>query len=92
MHTEKSVLPCVLEVLREAPEGRLSTTEVRESVKQRLRLSARDREPLVNRNDMRIDQIIRNLKCHRKTPGNPFFDGVLEDVPRGFKLTEISNR
>jgi hypothetical protein len=92
MHTEKTVLPTVLDVLRQAPEGKLSTTELRELVKQRLPLSPWDLEPLRNRNDARIDQIIRNLKCHRNTPGNPFFDGILESDPRGFKLGRREDR
>jgi hypothetical protein len=86
MQTERTVLPAVLDVLRQSPALSLSTGELREKVKERLKLTSHDLEPLVNRGDTRIDQIIRNLKCHRKTPGNPFFEGILESVPGGFKL------
>jgi len=86
MQNEKSVLPEVLDVLKSVPSKTLPTGELRERVKKRLKLTPKDLEPLVNRNDTRIDQTIRNLKCHRKTPGNPFFEGILADVPGGFRL------
>ncbi|WP_204114180.1 winged helix-turn-helix domain-containing protein [Shimia biformata] len=78
----------VLEVLNESLLGELTTTEIRRAVKERVALSVEDLAPLQNRSDQKIDQVIRNLKCHRKTPGNPFCEGFIEDVPRGFRITE----
>ncbi len=89
MHKENDIIEPVLRVLAEAPNGTLPTGEVRDRVKARLRLTPADLEPLRNRSDQRIDQIIRNLKSHRSVPGNPFQEGLLEDVPGCFRLTAL---
>lgn len=88
MTTESDVIVPVLRVLGETPNGYLPTGEVRKRVKATINLTGEDLRPLTNRPDTRIDQIIRNLKSHRKVPGNPFFEGLLRDVPRGYALTE----
>jgi hypothetical protein len=77
-----------MSVLDESMIGELSTTQLREEVKRRIKLDSADMAPLRNRSDRRIDQKIRNLKSHKEQPGNPFFEGYLEDVPRGFRITE----
>jgi hypothetical protein len=89
MNRESDIVPVVLRVLRETPDGTLPTGEVRRLVRERLILTREDLAPLRNRPDQRIDQIIRNLKSHKKVAGNPFHDGLLQDVPRGFAITEI---
>jgi hypothetical protein len=88
MTSESEIVVPVLRVLMEAPNGCLPTGEVRRRVKARLRLSADDLRPLANRPDVRIDQVIRNLKSHRNVPGNPFFDGLIRDVHRGYAITK----
>jgi len=92
MNRESEIVPVVLQVLRETPDGTLPTGEVRRRVRERLILTREDLAPLRNRPDQRIDQIIRNLKSHRKVSGNPFHDGLLQDVPRGFAITDIGRR
>ena len=92
MTTESQIVEPVIRALAEVPGGRLSTTDLRERVKESINLTASDLEPLANRNDCRIDQTIRNLKSHKKSVGNPFFEGLLEDVPRGFKLTKFGRK
>jgi len=88
MMKENDVVLPVLHVLNEVSSGRLSTREVRERVRAAICLTADDLMPLRNRTDQRIDQIIRNLKSHRNVLGNPFNEGLLHDVPRGFAITE----
>ncbi|MEM6310741.1 MAG: hypothetical protein AAF754_11880 [Pseudomonadota bacterium] len=89
---EQDVAVPVMQILDESLLGELTTTEVREEVKRRVKLDQTDLQPLENRNDFRIDQIVRNLKSHKKTPGNPIFEGLMEDVPRGFRITERGRR
>jgi hypothetical protein len=84
--TEDQLVRPVLEILHETPKGELTTTELRQAVKDRLSLTNEDFKPLSNRPDFRIDQIVRNLKSHRKTQGNPFSEGLLKNVRRGFKI------
>jgi hypothetical protein len=88
MTSESEVVLPVLRVLGEEPMGLLPTGEVRRRVKATLALTDDDYQPLRNRPDFRIDQTIRNLKSHKGIPGNPFFEGFLRDVPRGYAITE----
>jgi hypothetical protein len=92
MTTESELVLPVMRVLGDAPNGLLPTGEVRQRVKANLRLTAEDLRPLANRSDRRIDQLIRNLKSHRNVPGNPFHEGLLRDVHRGYALTELGRR
>jgi hypothetical protein len=89
MTSESQIIVPVLKVLKDAEGGSLSTGEVRRRVKATLRLTQSDLFPLKNRPDYRIDQTIRNLKSHRNVPGNPFHDGYLRDVPRGYAITSL---
>ena len=84
---EQLTLP-VLEVLSESLLGELTTTELRLEIKRRIQLDVSDHKPIRNRPDTRIDQIIRNVKCHRSSEKNPFAIGYLEEVPRGFRITD----
>lgn len=92
MTTESEVVGPVLRVLGEAPNGCLPTGEVRQRVKATIPLTLNDLSSLTNRPDQKIDQIIRNLKSHKNVSGNPFFEGLLRDVPRGYAITERGRR
>ena len=88
MTTESEVIGPVLRVLGDAPDGYLPTGEIRRRVRAALPLTPNDLSPLSNRPDQKIDQVIRNLKSHKNSSGNPFFEGLLRDVPRGYAITE----
>jgi hypothetical protein len=92
MTREVDVVLPVLRVLIETDTGTLRTQEVRQRVREAIRLTPDDLAPLRNRQDQRIDQTIRNLKSHRNVPGNPFFEGWLQDVPRGYAITDLGRR
>ena len=88
MTTEPDLLLPVLRALDGSLLGELSTTELRTEIRRMIPLTANDMLPLRNRADQRIDQIVRNIKCHRNSEGNAVHDGYLECVPRGFRITE----
>ena len=88
MTKEVDVVLPVLRVLIDTDTGTLRTTEIRERVRDSIRLTPDDLAPLRNRQDQRIDQTIRNLKSHKNVPGNPFYEGLLRDVPRGYAITD----
>jgi hypothetical protein len=92
MTREAEVVLPVLRVLIDTDTGMLRTTEIRERVKSLIALTPEDLAPLRNRPDQRIDQTIRNLKSHKRTPGNPFYEGLLRDVPRGYAITDLGRR
>lgn len=87
MTTESDVIIPVLTVLATSREGQLLTRDVRREVRSIITLTPEDLEPLANRSDQRIDQVVRNLKSHKKCEGNPFREGLLEEVPRGYRIT-----
>lgn len=87
MITENELTDPIIELLARAPGDALTTTELREMLKDNLPLSEADLRPLRGRPDTRIDQIIRNVKSHKKSEGNPFYEGLIEEQPRGFRLT-----
>ncbi|MEM6625024.1 MAG: winged helix-turn-helix domain-containing protein [Pseudomonadota bacterium] len=92
MITESELTYPTLGVLADAPGGKLATTELREALKEVLPLKESDVEPLAGRPDTKIDQRIRNMKSHKKSVGNVIFEGLVEEVPRGFKITDKGRR
>ncbi len=88
MVRESELTRPVLQALNESLLGELSTTELRMELKRRIKLDQLDLAPLRNRSDTRIDQKIRNIKCHRKQEQSPFSQGYIEEIPRGFRITE----
>ncbi|MEM9909800.1 MAG: hypothetical protein AAF922_03345 [Pseudomonadota bacterium] len=85
---ERQLTRPILELLNDTKAGELTTTDLRLELKQRLKLQQSDLMPLESRPDTRIDQVIRNVKSHKKQSCNPFYEGLLEDVPRGFRITD----
>jgi len=78
----------VIAVLNEQPRREIRTSKLIKELRGRIKLSAEDQEILAGRNDDRFSQIVRNIKSHKKSPGNLIYEGVLEAVPRGFRLRE----
>lgn len=92
MTTEAELVIPTLEILANADGGSMTTGELRQEIRKRVTLSLEDLEPLRGRPDQKIDQRIRNLKSHRKSVGNPIFEGLIEDVPKGFSITKRGYR
>jgi len=82
----------ILEALAESEGGKLTTTQLRRKLRKALPLAAEDLAPLSGRSDQRIDQIIRNVKSHRTSAGNPFAEGLLSESPGGFRITDMGRR
>jgi len=75
----------VLVIIDAEPNREIKTTKLIAELRNRLPLSAEDEKQLDGRNDDRFSQIVRNIKSHKKTPGNLIHDGHLIDIPGGFK-------
>lgn len=58
-------------------QGDMSTTELKANVIQMLNPEGRNLDSLVNRNDTKIEQIIRNIVSHRDVPGNIVYEGFV---------------
>ena len=87
MTSETDLIVPALEALAGANSGQLPTQQLREEIKHNIILSAEDCAPLMNRPDARIDQKIRNLKSHKMNVGNPIFEGLISEIPRGMSIT-----
>lgn len=76
----------VIAVLQEQPSKEIRTSKLIKELRKRVKLTAADEEQLAGRNDDRFSQIVRNIKSHKNQPGNLIYDGILEAIPRGFRL------
>jgi hypothetical protein len=82
---EADIGPHVLAIIDVQPNREISTTKLIEELRSRIPLTAEDQEQLDGRNDDRFSQIVRNIKSHKKTPGNLIHDGHLIEIKGGFK-------
>jgi hypothetical protein len=78
----------VIAVLNGQPRKEITTSKLIKELRNRIKLTPEDEEQLAGRNDDRFSQIVRNIKSHKSSPGNMIYDGVLEAIPRGFRLRE----
>ena len=90
--SEHDLIEPLLLALSESRDGFISTKEAREELEKRLVPSGDDLEELPSRPDRSFDQKVRNLKSHRKSKGNPIGEGLVEDVPGGFRITDAGRR
>ncbi|HEV2897628.1 MAG TPA: hypothetical protein VGX71_07295 [Pseudaminobacter sp.] len=75
----------VIAIVDAEPNREITTTKLIAELRTRIPLSAEDEEQLDGRNDDRFSQIVRNIKSHKKTPGNLIHDGHLIEIKGGFK-------
>ena len=67
---ERDTYVPVLELLDDAPDGFMTTTELIRRLEIYMRPSGEDTEILAGRGDTRFSQIIRNIVSHKTTPTN----------------------
>jgi hypothetical protein len=75
----------VLDIIDARPNKQITTTELIAELRKRIPLTDEDKEILAKRQDDRFSQIVRNIKSHKATPGNLIYEGILADIPRGFR-------
>ena len=61
----------------------IKTTDLINHIENQFRLDAQDLSPLVNRNDEKYTQIVRNLKSHKTLRKL----GYAEEIDGGFRIT-----
>ena len=76
------VVPALIAMLN-SPNGSILTSDLIDHISQQFVLDDRDLSPLLNRNDEKYTQIVRNLKSH-KTFVNK---GLAEEFEGGFRIT-----
>jgi hypothetical protein len=85
---EADIRQAVIAVLKDQPSRTIKTSQLIKELRKRIKLTDADQERLKNRNDDRFSQIVRNIKSHKAQPGNMIHDGILEAIPRGFRLRQ----
>lgn len=81
------VIPA-LEVMYDAPNGEVSTTDLKEKLVDQFQPQGEDAEILDGRYDTKFTQIVRNLKCHKKLLNA----GLADHIFRGFRITETGRK
>lgn len=77
----------VLVALAAAPGGRLAMRELRRRLRVLLDPRGQDTAPLLNRPDQKFDQIVRNLKSHKRSSTNLVGAGLACEVRGGLAIT-----
>lgn len=85
---ENELIEPALDCLYDAPNGIVSTTELRDYLAQVLKPKGEDTEILDGRNDMKFDQKVRNLKSHKTLVKT----GYVDHVHKGFRLNAFGQK
>lgn len=76
------VVPALLAMIDE-PNGEIQTSLLIEKISRQFVLDNQDLSPLLNRNDEKYTQIVRNLKSHKTF----IKKGLAEEIDGGFRIT-----
>ncbi len=76
------VVPALLAMLN-SPNGSILTSDLIDQISRQFTLDGQDLSPLLNRNDEKYTQIVRNLKSHKTFVKK----GYAEEFEGGFRIT-----
>jgi hypothetical protein len=87
--TEHDVADAACKVLASRPNNEGSIQQLVRDIPKHLMLSSEDtKRSLTRRTEELWEQQIRNIQSHHKSPGNFIYEGFLERVSSGLRLTE----
>jgi len=87
--TELELSRVVLEILAEMPNGSAAISQLIGRIPQRIALTAEDLAQSETRpNEAVWEQRVRNITSHKNTPGNYIYEGFLEQIAGGLRITE----
>ncbi|MBB4805904.1 hypothetical protein HNP38_001176 [Chryseobacterium defluvii] len=75
------IVPALIAMLN-SPTGYISTSDLIDEISSQFTLDRQDLAPLLNRNDEKYTQIVRNLKSHKTFVKL----GLAEEVDGGFRI------
>lgn len=84
----KDLWKYALLVLAAEDTKQLSTAEIGQRLREIIVIPDEMNEKLVNRNDDKFSQLVRNIKSHKTSKTNPIYNGYAEDVSGGLKITQ----
>jgi hypothetical protein len=86
--TEHDVADAACKVLAGRPQHEASIKVLVSEIPDHLKLSAADlAQSQTRRNEAMWEQQIRNIQSHHKSPGNFIYEGFLQRIKGGLKLT-----
>jgi hypothetical protein len=86
--TEHDVADAACKVLASEPNRTATIQRLVQEIPKHLKLSAADKvRSKTRRNEAIWEQQIRNIQSHHKSPGNFIYEGFLERVKGGLRLT-----
>jgi cobyric acid synthase len=80
--TENQLIVPALIAMVNSKNGEISTTDLIEAIRQQFTLDNQDNEILLNRNDEKFTQIVRNLKSHKTLK----IRGYAKEIKDGFRI------
>jgi hypothetical protein len=76
------IVPALIAMLN-SHNGEIQTSDLIDQISRQFALDNQDLSPLLNRNDEKYTQIVRNLKSHKTF----LKKGLAEEIDGGFRLT-----
>jgi len=75
------IVPALIAMVN-SPNGAILTTDLIDEISRQFSLDAQDNQILLNRNDEKYTQIVRNLKSHKTLRDR----GYAEEIDGGFRI------
>lgn len=85
---EDELIVPALELLEEAPNGQMATSDIIAELIERFRPQGEDAQILDGRHDTKFSQKVRNLKSHKTL----LKLGYAEEIQGGFRITEAGRK
>lgn len=82
--SENQLIIPALVAMYNSPNNEIQTTDLINEIANQFVLDGQDLSPLMNRNDEKFTQIVRNLKSHKTLRDL----GYAVEIPGGFKLSQ----
>jgi glycine cleavage system pyridoxal-binding protein P len=87
---ENEFAELILQILKEKPSGQASFSELIKEIPRRISLTEEDKKPSGTRLGEKMwEQRVRNITSHKDSRKNYIYEGYLESVPDGLRITEL---
>ena len=75
-------------ILATKDDGEITTSELIDELPKYITVPEESQEILTGRKDSKFSQLVRNLKSHKASKTNFIYQGYVEDVKGGFRITD----
>jgi glycine cleavage system pyridoxal-binding protein P len=86
---ENEFAELILQILKENPSGQASFSEIINEIPRHIYLTEEDKKPSGTRfGEQMWEQRVRNITSHKDSRKNYIYEGYMESVPDGLRITE----